>query len=43
MNDEFIKIFNLYKNGKIKTNFDTIMYGKPIYVSKILEKEIKKV
>ena len=35
------KLFNLYKNGKIKTNFDTIMYGKPIYVSKILEKDFK--
>lgn len=35
------ELFNLYKNGKIKTNFDTIMYGKPIYVSKILEKDFK--
>ena len=35
------ELFNLYKNGKIKTNFDTIMHGKPIYVSKILEKDFK--
>lgn len=35
------ELFKLFKNGKIKTNFDTIMHGKPIYVSKILEKDFK--
>jgi len=40
--DQIVKeLFNLYKNDEIKTNFDTIMYGKPIYVSKILEKDFK--
>lgn len=35
------EFFKLFKNGKIKTDFDTIMHGKPIYVSKILEKDFK--
>lgn len=35
------KLFDLYKNGELKTTFDTIMYGKPIYVFKILEENFK--
>ena len=40
--EETVKaLFNLYKNGKLKTTFDTIMYGQPVYVSKILDKNFK--
>ena len=40
--EETVKeLFDLYKNGKLKTTFDTIMYGKPIYVFKILEENFK--
>ena len=35
------KLFDLYKNGELKTTFDTFMYGKPIYVFKILEENFK--
>ncbi len=41
--DNLIKaLFELYKNDEIKTSFDTIMYGKPIYVSKLLNQDFKK-
>lgn len=40
--DETVKaLFELYKNNELKTTFDTVMYGKPVYVSKILEKNFK--
>ena len=39
-NDEFImQLFDLYLNDKIKTTFDTAMYGKPCYVYEILNPE----
>lgn len=34
-------LFGLYKNNELKTTFDTVMYGKPIYVSKVLDKNFK--
>lgn len=41
-NDNLVKsLFELYKNNKIKTSFDTIMYGKPTYILKILNKDFK--
>ncbi len=41
-NDEIITaLFDLYQKNEIKTTFDTVMHGKPIYVSKILDKNFK--
>ena len=42
--EETVKaLFSLYKNGELKTTFETAMYGKPIYVSKLLDKKLKDV
>ena len=42
--EETVKaLFSLYKNGELKTTFETAMYGKPIYVSKLLDKNFKDV
>lgn len=41
-NDEIVTaLFDLYQKNEIKNTFDTTMYGKPIYVSKILDKSFK--
>ena len=41
-NDAIITaLFDLYQKNEIKTTFDTVMYGKPVYVSKILDKNFK--
>lgn len=41
-NDEIVKLlFDLYGKDEIKTTFDTIMYGKPIYVFKIIDKNFE--
>lgn len=40
--DEIVTtFFDLYRKGKIETTFDTVVYGKPIYVSKIIDKNFK--
>ena len=40
--DETVKaLFELYKSNELKTTFGTVMYGKPVYISKILEKNFK--
>ena len=42
-NNEIVTdLFNLYQKKGIKTTFDTMMNGKPIYVSKILDKNFEK-
>ena len=34
--DETVKaLFELYKSNELKTTFGTVMYGKPVYISKI--------
>ena len=40
--EETVKaLFDLYKSNELQTTFDTVMYGKPIYTYKILEKNFK--
>ena len=41
-NDTIIDaLFDLYKNDKIKSTFESFMYGKPVYVSKLLDTNFK--
>jgi len=41
--DEIITyLFELYKDKKIETTFDTLMYGKPIHIRKIIDKDFNK-
>ncbi len=38
--DEVIlQLFQLFQDGKIKTNFDTLMYGKPVTVCELLDRD----
>jgi len=42
-NDDFILyLFNLYQEDKLKTTFDTVMYGKPVNVFKLLDRDFKR-
>lgn len=34
-------LFNLYQKNELRTTFDTIMYGKPVYVYEILDKTFR--
>lgn len=42
-NDDFILyLFNLYQEDKIKMTFDTVMYGKPVTVYKLLDRDFNR-
>lgn len=41
-NDEIVSaLFDLYQKNEMKRTFDTVMYGKPIYVMKILDRNLE--
>ena len=35
-------LFNYYKKNPVKSSFNTLMYGKPVYFSKLLNKDFGK-
>lgn len=42
-NDEYVlQLFRLYQDDRIKTTFDTVMYGKPVTVCRLLDRDFRR-